>query len=191
MRAAGYCSRTCKQKASWARNTDDINAKRRAKRVHDDEWRQRDLERKRLSREIGSAQVYGRTYLSRLRERAQAGEVHAADVLERRRLSSKEREQSRKRDWYAHNAKRRALRVGAGGTYTKADFVAQVERQHHRCYWCGKRLGLRVGTDYHADHVIPLALGGSNDKANIVAACVECNLHKGAKHPIEFAGQLC
>ena len=70
--------------------------------------------------------------------------------------------------------------------------MAQAERQHYRCYWDKKhRLGQRPHIDYHPDHVMPLALGGSNDAANIVASCPSCNMSKGAKHPIEWAGILC
>ena len=32
----------------------------------------------------------------------------------------------------------------------------------------------------------PLALGGSNDKANLQLLCPTCNAKKSAKHPIDF-----
>ena len=50
---------------------------------------------------------------------------------------------------------------------------------------------MKVGGDYHVDHVIPLILGGSNGPENLVIACPRCNLSKGAKMPHEFSERLC
>jgi len=35
--------------------------------------------------------------------------------------------------------------------------------------------------NYHVDHKIPLALGGTNDLDNLTIACPPCNLSKGIK----------
>ena len=35
--------------------------------------------------------------------------------------------------------------------------------------------------DLHFDHIIPHALGGSNEPENIQILCVDCNLSKGAR----------
>lgn len=86
---------------------------------------------------------------------------------------------------YAHN--RRARVRGAAGSHTLADVLAQHTRQKGRCYWCHEK----VGEKYHVDHVVPLALGGSNGPENLVIACPACNQAKHAKHPMDFAGQLC
>jgi len=85
------------------------------------------------------------------------------------------------------NRNRRAREAGNGGVHTDADVIAQYERQKGKCFYCGKKLD----DDYHVDHVVPLALGGSNGPENLVIACAYCNVSKGAKHPIEFAGILC
>jgi 5-methylcytosine-specific restriction endonuclease McrA len=76
--------------------------------------------------------------------------------------------------------------LGNGGTHTAADVAAQRARQRGRCYWCHEK----VGKSYHVDHVMPLALGGSNGPENIVIACISCNLRKSAKHPMDWAGRL-
>jgi hypothetical protein len=89
--------------------------------------------------------------------------------------------------WWVRYARKR----GALGAFSTHDLEAQAERQRHCCYWCKRRLGKRAHTDYQPDHVVPLALGGSNDMANIIASCPACNMRKNGKHPIEFAGRLC
>jgi 5-methylcytosine-specific restriction endonuclease McrA len=60
------------------------------------------------------------------------------------------------------------------------------QRQKGKCYWCQQAYGAHP----HRDHIWPLALGGSNGPENICFACPSCNLKKGAKTPMEFAGRL-
>lgn len=86
-----------------------------------------------------------------------------------------------------HRHQRRARLLGATGTHTAADVRAQYERQHGHCFWCGAKVTWRKK---HIDHVIPLALGGSNGPENLVIACPSCNLAKGARHPMDFAGRM-
>lgn len=57
--------------------------------------------------------------------------------------------------------------------------------QKGKCPCCGNSLG----DDYHIDHIIPLALGGSNTDDNIQLLRSKCNLQKHAKHPIDFMQQ--
>lgn len=40
--------------------------------------------------------------------------------------------------------------------------------------------------DYHIDHILPLALGGTNTDNNIQLLRGTCNLQKHSKHPIDF-----
>lgn len=49
------------------------------------------------------------------------------------------------------------------------------------CPCCRADLG-----KYHIDHIMPLALGGSNADTNIQLLCAKCNLQKHSKHPIDF-----
>lgn len=47
---------------------------------------------------------------------------------------------------------------------------------------------------YHLDHIMPLALDGTNTDDNIQLLCPSCNLQKHAKHPVDFMqsrGFLC
>jgi 5-methylcytosine-specific restriction endonuclease McrA len=80
----------------------------------------------------------------------------------------------------------RARKRAAGPAFTPDDVTAQHNRQKGKCFYCGKSLN---GV-YDIDHVMPLALGGSNGPENIVLACPHCNGSKHAKHPMDFAGIL-
>lgn len=59
-----------------------------------------------------------------------------------------------------------------------------LRRCNFACYYCGvpASLGLKV---LHIDHVIPVALGGTNDPWNLVAACWDCNAGKTNGVPSE------
>ena len=56
------------------------------------------------------------------------------------------------------------------------------ERDGHRCQYCGKRFSKQ---DLTIDHVLPRSRGGKDTWANLVLACVKCNLNKGSKTPGE------
>ena len=82
----------------------------------------------------------------------------------------------------AEKAKRRAKKREVGGSYTKADVKRLFDAQRGLCACCKTTL-LR----YEVDHVMPLALGGSNDAENLQLLCGPCNRKKGALHPEVFA----
>lgn len=56
-----------------------------------------------------------------------------------------------------------------------------------RCWHCNNPLGF----EWHADHLIPRAAGGSNKLENLVPSCPECNHEKAdfigwKKNPLGF-----
>ena len=68
----------------------------------------------------------------------------------------------------------------------------QLDRQNHRCFWCDRAFGdpyVRAGRGKGGlkflrvawDHVIPIAVDGTNHEDNFVASCNVCNGFKGAK----------
>lgn len=91
----------------------------------------------------------------------------------------------------AIHSRRKARKLGdSGPPYSGADVKELLKKQGGKCAYCAVRLKGK----YHVDHVMPLALGGSNSKSNIQITCPDCNLKKHALHPIDFAhkiGLLC
>jgi 5-methylcytosine-specific restriction endonuclease McrA len=74
--------------------------------------------------------------------------------------------------------KRRAEAYGvAHEDYSRTEILA---RWSHRCAYCN-------GYATHLDHVVPLSKGGVDAAHNIVPACANCNLSKGAKTLAEWS----
>lgn len=73
---------------------------------------------------------------------------------------------------------RRRARIKAnGGSFTREEFVALVERCGHRCVACATPAS---AVNLEPDHIVPIKLGGSNDIANIQPLCRSCNAKKAA-----------
>lgn len=85
----------------------------------------------------------------------------------------------------ARSANRRAKLRSVDGHHTAKDIDALLERQKSRCANSLCKKSLKNG--YHADHIMPLKLGGGNSIRNIQLLCAPCNLGKSAKHPIDWA----
>lgn len=85
---------------------------------------------------------------------------------------------------------RRSRRKQVGGTLSPGIAKLLFKLQKGKCVCCEKPLG----KTYHLDHIIPLALGGTNTDDNIQLLTARCNMTKGSKHPIDWAqtnGRLC
>lgn len=81
------------------------------------------------------------------------------------------------------NHNRRARKRDAGGKLS-ADLAEKLFKlQRGKCACGCKQL---LGDNYHRDHIMPLALGGTNTDDNIQLLRASCNLQKHAKHPVEF-----
>lgn len=79
---------------------------------------------------------------------------------------------------------RRARKHKSNGTHTAADLAEILAAQGGRCAYC--RADLKR-TKKHVDHIVPLARGGSNGRANLQYLCQPCNQAKNWKDPIDFA----
>lgn len=77
----------------------------------------------------------------------------------------------------------RAKRANAEGVHTGHDIKALFAHQRGTCPNCQALLIKRGPGKYHVDHIMPIALGGSNWPSNLQLLCPPCNMSKGAKHP--------
>ena len=59
-----------------------------------------------------------------------------------------------------------------------------LERDNHTCHYCGRRPPEVV---LQVDHVVSIALGGSDTPDNLITACRDCNTGKGARVRINRA----
>lgn len=80
---------------------------------------------------------------------------------------------------------RRARKRASGGKLSPGLSARLLKLQRGKCACCG----LPLGDDYHLDHIMPLALGGTNADDNIQLLRSKCNLQKNAKHPVDFMRQ--
>jgi len=98
-----------------------------------------------------------------------------ADPAERR---ARERER-----WQAKNRRRRAAKRGKPSEpYTLAEIA---ERDRHRCQLCRRKVNMTLKAPRPKsptiDHVIPIADGGDDTRANVQLAHFGCNSSKGAR----------
>lgn len=63
---------------------------------------------------------------------------------------------------------------------TKRTRYEVLRRDNHACRYCG---ACAPDVPLTVDHVIPVALGGSDDPSNLVAACRACNSGKSSSSP--------
>lgn len=76
---------------------------------------------------------------------------------------------------------RRARKKGAEGSHTAEDIHRIWVLQRGLCAACRKRM-----KEYHVDHIVPLAKGGSNYWTNLQLLHPQCNHRKKDKDPIDF-----
>lgn len=55
-----------------------------------------------------------------------------------------------------------------------------LRRDNHACRYCGRSA---PEVKLHIDHVIPVALGGSGEPANLATSCGDCNTGKSSSSP--------
>lgn len=77
---------------------------------------------------------------------------------------------------------RRARERASGGVLSNGLSTKLFKLQKGKCACCQQPLG----KNYHLDHIVPIALGGSNTDDNIQLLRAKCNREKSAKHPADF-----
>jgi len=71
----------------------------------------------------------------------------------------------------------------AAGNFTPEEWYCLVRDAGFRCANCGTPGDC---VTLHADHILPVAKGGTNHVSNIQPLCGKCNMAKGAK--LNWAG---
>ena len=77
----------------------------------------------------------------------------------------------------------RRAKIFAGGLLSKGIRQQLFASQNGLCACCG----IPLGAGYHLDHIMPLALGGTNTDDNVQLLRATCNQHKSDLHPDEYA----
>lgn len=84
--------------------------------------------------------------------------------------------------------RRRARLKANGGSFSREEWVALVERCGNRCVACATPA---PAVTLEPDHIVPIALGGSNEISNIQPLCRSCNARKSAKVKDYIAAPPC
>ena len=81
-----------------------------------------------------------------------------------------------------HKQNRRARKLAAGGVLSAGLIDKLFRLQRGKCPCCR----LPLGKNFHMDHRIPLAAGGTNTDDNMQLLRSGCNNQKWTKDPIDF-----
>ena len=172
-------------KAYRAKNSEEINAKRRA-------WGAENKEKvKELNLTFRKKNPEKIRQISLSYRKQNKEKVILATKLWRNNNSEKvkaysqeyaEKNTESRRIWQQN---RRARQLENGGTLSKGLAEKLFKLQKGKCPCCKQPLG----ENYHLDHIVPLALSGSNTDDNIQLLRQQCNNRKSAKHPIDFMQQ--
>lgn len=101
--------------------------------------------------------------------------------------TSEERELRRKlREKVRNQRKTARKRAKVSGRLKTGDLLSLFDLQMGQCFYCRENLS----SDYHVDHFVPLARGGTNERSNLRLACPKCNMAKSDMLPEEFLGLL-
>ncbi len=79
--------------------------------------------------------------------------------------------------------KKRARSVSGSRQATVLWFRERQEAADLRCEYCDKVV---MAGQWEADHIVPVARGGSNKPSNLAVACIKCNRDKAAKDVLEW-----
>lgn len=103
---------------------------------------------------------------------------------------NKEALKPKKAEWQRNNmdkivvycSRRRAKKLSNGGELSADIHAKLLVLQKGKCACCGQLLNGK----YHLDHIMPLALGGTNSDDNVQLLHPRCNCQKSSKHPVDF-----
>jgi 5-methylcytosine-specific restriction endonuclease McrA len=83
---------------------------------------------------------------------------------------------------HSNNVRREAIKSGM----TSRELRDWLSYQLMSCAYCHVDCAL----DFHIDHFVPIARGGTHEHENLRIACPTCNLRKNSRDPYEFMESL-
>lgn len=179
--SARFCSKACKYAAWQAAHPERVAE---IKRKHYDANKEAVIERgkKWAADHPDRIQEIKRKYYGDKREEViqRSAEWKAAHPEETKAAHEKYSASDKGRDKaYQGVHRRRARKKAVGGTFTRQEFRDLAASLGMICVCCKEVLPMEK---LEADHIMPLASGGSNDISNIQPLCQPCNRRKSAKH---------
>lgn len=183
--AHGACKTCAKARAfAWrAKNYERVIAREKA-------WRAANPDKTRAvhaawrSANPGKIKLDGRAYRAANKERLRAKDAaYRAANPEKLRIKDALYRSANPESHLINEQNRRARKRDAGGKLSPGLAAKLFTLQRGKCA-CGCKQPL--GDNYHLDHRMPLFLGGANEDWNIQLLRAKCNMHKHAKHPIDF-----
>jgi 5-methylcytosine-specific restriction endonuclease McrA len=153
---------SAKMKIYNAANKDKISATNKA--------RYRENHNELLRKQRADREANREEFIEKRRRHYEVNKAHEAASHKLWCLANRERQA-------AHRQNRRAREQQADGRFTTQDVLDLYARQQGRCAYCQ----IQFQNNFHVDHVIPLAKGGTNWPSNLALACAFCNLSKGHK----------
>lgn len=190
-------------KSEWRKKNPDRNREHSLRSQQKPEFK----ERRRLYREVNRERIrqQSREYTEKNKEAIKA-RVKAYKDKNRDAIRQKERERYY-RDIERERMKSKAYRLSEAGkissknrklryrsrkqsNYTVKYSILQLQEHlckfNNQCAYCCKNIDTDNSATYHADHFIPVSMGGANVLGNIVPTCPSCNFSKNDKDPYEW-----
>lgn len=166
------------ERAYYAANREQVSARMSKYREAN---RERITEQQRAYRDANREwyDQYQRAYAEENREQI-TGRQRAYYAANRERITGRQRAyKASNRERYAgYAAKRRAIKRNA--PHEPYDRTTIFAAYNNECVYCGAEA-------VHLDHVVPISKGGPDAAHNLLPACAECNLSKGARSLAEWA----
>jgi len=157
-------------------------------------WRQNNPEKVRERRKEYAEKNPEKVAAGKLRHYEKHKERILADS-KKRRLDNIDHYKALSKIWRENNKeavrtlnRNRKLRLKmVEGKHSASDISNILKLQKNKCAACAVVIS---GSNYHVDHIQPIALGGSNWPSNLQILCPTCNMSKGAKKPEDFYAGL-
>ena len=176
---ASYSCDACQRLDSEKRYAENRHGRRSFSRERAKAAYHADLEASREKMRLIARLTYElrKPYMAAWRE-ANRSRLNAKNRAKWLTITEAEREAKR-----VHIRNRRAKKRGNGGKHTAKQIKDLFAKQGGKCANCFTKL--KAG--YHADHIQPIARGGSNAIHNIQLLCQNCNQRKHYKDSIVWA----